>query len=257
MLQAKLVETDQRLSQATEEWQEKDRQQQSDLLCKQQTINKLSERVDSLEHQLLAETDRCSQLELVCVCVCLSGMEGDCVWMWLNPRTWMCTGPRLSQAMEKWKEKDCQQQFALLSKQEAIDKLNKLVNNLEEQLSARTSRYMQWELFHTCITVGEGSGGWGALNGTYSLPWNCIGTACLRLKSLCRVAKWKRLVGGWTPLEGVSTSWAENVLFPLKNKLCSKFHFFSFVASKGGPCVEWKKLSLADLFSSVSVLSSC
>ena len=57
--------------------------------------------------------------------------------------------------MEEWQEKDHQQQSALLDKQEAINKLDELVDSLNQQLSAKANRYIQWEPFHICISVGE------------------------------------------------------------------------------------------------------
>ena len=55
--------------------------------------------------------------------------------------------------MEEWQEKDRQQQFSLLDKQKSIDKLDKMVDNLERQLSAKINRYVQWKLFDTCVTM--------------------------------------------------------------------------------------------------------
>ena len=52
-----------------EEWQEKDRHQQSALRSKQETIDKLSDTVDSLKQQLSAESNRCNQSETICACV--------------------------------------------------------------------------------------------------------------------------------------------------------------------------------------------
>ena len=74
--------------------------------------------------------------------------------------------------MEEWQEKDHQQQSFLLDKQEDIDKLGKMVDNLECQLSAKINRYVQWELFDTCVAVEVvgGSGGLDCiLNWTHSL----------------------------------------------------------------------------------------